>query len=127
MRGCAGVDGRAYSWGDCDGDSLGHAVSDCHVPHRLTSLSGMRVAHGAVCYTNGAAALTDGSVFVWGGGMWQGGIGGGTQGPRRVGSLRSGVPACYEVDKKFAFFTLNFKFKTHNIIPQKLRSVYLCV
>ena len=90
------VDGRAYTWGDCDGDSLGHAVEDCHEPRQLTSLAGVvRVSHGAVCYTNGAAATDDGSVYVWGGGMWQGGIGGGSQGPRRVG-LGGGVPPCYQ-------------------------------
>ena len=88
------VDGRAFAWGDSDGDSLGHSVDDCHIPHRLTSLAGLRVAHGALCYTNGAAALTDGQVYVWGGGMWQGGIGGGSEGPQRVG-FGGGVPPCY--------------------------------
>lgn len=85
---------RAYSWGDCDGDSLGHDVEDCHTPQRLASLAGLRVAHGAMCYTNGAAALTDGQVYVWGGGQWQGGIGGGSHGPQRVG-FGGGVPPCY--------------------------------
>ena len=88
------VDGRAYSWGDCDGDSLGHTHEMCHEPRRLTSLAGLRVAHSSVCYTNGAAALADGQVYVWGGGMWQGGIGGGAQGPQRVG-VGGGVPPCY--------------------------------
>ena len=49
-----------------------------------------------MCYTNGAAALTDGSVYVWGGSMWQGGIGGGSSAPRRVG-FGEGVPPCYQL------------------------------
>ena len=98
------VDGMAYTWGDCDGDSLGHGVPEeqyhvehheYHVPRRIVSLCGLRVAHGALCYTNGAAALSDGQVYVWGGGMWQGGIGGGSQGPQRVG-VGGGVPPCYQ-------------------------------
>ena len=65
------------------------------MPRRLTALTGLSVAHGALCYTNGAAALTDGSVYVWGGSMWQGGLGGGSSGPRRVG-WGAGVPPCYK-------------------------------
>lgn len=89
------VDGRAFSWGDCDGDALGHSGQTCHEPRRLDSLDGLRVAHAALSYTNGAAALTDGSVFVWGGGMWEGGMGGGRDGPARVGWC-GGVPPCYK-------------------------------
>jgi hypothetical protein len=88
------VDGRAFTWGDCDGGALGHAVAECHTPSRLVGLAGLRVAHGSVCYTNGAAALVDGAVFVWGGAMWEGGIGSGSLAPTRV-SLANGVPPCY--------------------------------
>ena len=88
------VDGRAFTWGDCDGDSLGHSIEMCHAPCRVSGLAGLRVAHGAVCYTNGAVALNDGSVFVWGGKMWEGGMGGGQVGPARV-SWGGGVPPCY--------------------------------
>ena len=88
------VDGRAFTWGDADGGSLGHSNDECHAPCRISGLAGLRVAHGAVCYTNGAVALNDGSVFVWGGGMWEGGMGGGQEGPARV-SWGGGVPPCY--------------------------------
>ena len=60
------VDGKAYAWGDCDGGSPGHNVGECHIRRWLASLAGLRVAHGGVCYTNGAAATEDGSVYVWG-------------------------------------------------------------
>ena len=89
------VDGRGFSWGDFDGGALGHDTVDCHVPTRLDGLTGLRVAHGAMCYPNGAAALSDGSVFVWGGGMWEGGLGGGQHTPSRV-SWGGGVPPCYK-------------------------------
>ena len=88
------TDGRAFSWGDCDGGALGHTVDECHSPTRLVGLTGVRVAHGAMCYPNGAAALTDGSVFVWGGAMWEGGMGGGQVAPSRV-AWGGGVPPCY--------------------------------
>ena len=88
------VDGRALSWGDCDGDALGHTNRECDAPFRVAGLAGLLVAHGDVCYTNGAVALKDGSVFVWGGGMWEGGLGSGQEGPSRV-AWGGGVPPCY--------------------------------
>ena len=36
-----------------------------------TSLRGVRMAHGALSYTNGAAATDDGRVYAWGGNCWQ--------------------------------------------------------
>ena len=90
------VDGRAFTWGDSDGDALGHSARECHVPTKLDGLAGLRATHGAVCYTNGAVALADGSIFVWGGGMWEGGIGGGTTSPTRV-ACAGVVPPCYKV------------------------------
>jgi len=89
------MDGRAFSWGDCDGDALGHEARRCDTPTWLTGLRWQRVAHGSLAYTNGAVATDQGRVFVWGGNMWQGGIAAGrdSRGPTEV--TWSGVPDCY--------------------------------
>ena len=60
-----------------------------------TSLRGVRMAHGALSYTNGAAATDDGRVYAWGGNCWQGGIAAGRSatGPTEV--AWGGVPRCY--------------------------------
>ena len=89
------VDGRVFTWGDADGNALGHANGHCHAPHWLTSLRGVRMAHGALSYTNGAAATDDGRVYAWGGNCWQGGIAAGRSatGPTEV--AWGGVPRCY--------------------------------
>ena len=65
---------------------LGHANAHCHAPHWLTSLRGARMAHGALSYTNAAAATDDGRVYTWGGNCWQGGIAAGRNatGPTEV-------------------------------------------
>ena len=39
--------------------ALGHAVAECHAPHCLASLRGVQIAHGALSYTNAAAASDD--------------------------------------------------------------------
>ena len=94
-----GVDGRVWTWGDGDGDALGHP-HPCHRPTRLAQLGGLRVAHASLSYTNGATATDGGRVFVWGGDYWQGGISRespgrapGARGPREI--TWSGVPAAY--------------------------------
>ena len=89
------VDGRVFTWGDADGNALGHANAQCHAPHWLTSLRGARMAHGALSYTNAAAATDDGRVYTWGGNCWQGGIAAGRNatGPTEV--AWGGVPSCY--------------------------------
>jgi len=89
------MDGRVFSWGDCDGDALGHTVMPCHTPHWLRSLRWQRLTHGSLSYTNAAVATDEGRVFVWGGNMWEGGIAGGreTAGPSEV--KWAGVPSCY--------------------------------
>ena len=52
-------------------------------------------AHGALSYTNAAAATDDGRVYTWGGNCWQGGIAAGRNatGPTEV--AWGGVPSCY--------------------------------
>ena len=30
------VDGRVFTWGDSDGNALGHGNGHCHAPHWLT-------------------------------------------------------------------------------------------
>jgi len=89
------VDGRVFSWGDSDGNSLGHERRNCHSPTWLRSLRWQKVSHGALSYTNGAVATDEGRVFVWGGKAWEGGIASG----RNIGEPSevswSGVPSCY--------------------------------
>jgi len=89
------VDGRAFTWGDADGDALGHTHRPCNEPHWLRSIRFQRVAHGSLAYTNGAVASDEGRVFVWGGNMWEGGIAEGraSRGPTEI--KWSGVPSCY--------------------------------
>jgi len=89
------MDGRVFSWGDADGNALGHDRQPCHSPHWLRSLRWQRVAHGAVAYTNAAVATDEGRVFMWGGNMWEGGIAEGrdSEGPTEV--HWAGVPSCY--------------------------------
>eukprot|EP00965_Chrysotila_dentata_P134367 4443424-Pleurochrysis_carterae.AAC.1 len=64
------VDGRAFSWGDSDGNALGHASRECHTPTLVPMPAGTRVAHGDLSYTNAAVATDDGRCFVWGGNSW---------------------------------------------------------
>jgi len=89
------MDGRVFSWGDCDGDALGHTTENCHLPVWLPTLRWHRVSHGSVAYTNAAVATDEGRVFVWGGNHWEGGIAEGrrTKGPSEV--KWRGVPSCY--------------------------------
>ena len=89
------LDGRVFTWGDSDGNALGHAVAECHAPHCLASLRGVQIAHGALSYTNAAAASDDGRCYMWGGNCWQGGIAAGRNatGPTEV--AWGGVPKCY--------------------------------
>ena len=47
------IDGRVFTWGDADGNALGHTNGQCDAPHWLSSLRGVRMAHGALAYTNG--------------------------------------------------------------------------
>merc|ERR1711871_741866 len=68
------VDGRVWSWGDCDGNALGHSNFNCHSPHWVTSLRGVHVAHGSLAYTNAAVATDEGRCYMWGGNMWEGGL-----------------------------------------------------
>eukprot|EP00928_Gymnodinium_smaydae_P030743 TRINITY_DN22775_c0_g4_i1.p1 TRINITY_DN22775_c0_g4~~TRINITY_DN22775_c0_g4_i1.p1 ORF type:complete len:1701 (+),score=392.27 TRINITY_DN22775_c0_g4_i1:58-5160(+) len=92
------VDGRVFSWGDCDGGALGHAERMCDTPHWLQSLRWQHVTHGALSYTNAAVATAEGRVFVWGGNAWEGGIArrqGGRDGPNEV--RWGNVPPCYKV------------------------------
>jgi len=65
------VDGRVLSWGDADGDALGHSTSPCHVPRLLTSLRGCHVTRGSLSYTNAAVATDQGRLYVWGGNGWE--------------------------------------------------------
>eukprot|EP00927_Polykrikos_kofoidii_P057530 TRINITY_DN5166_c0_g3_i1.p1 TRINITY_DN5166_c0_g3~~TRINITY_DN5166_c0_g3_i1.p1 ORF type:complete len:1629 (-),score=297.62 TRINITY_DN5166_c0_g3_i1:33-4919(-) len=89
------VDGRAFSWGDCDGNALGHTVTACHTPTWIKTLQWQRVAHGALAYTNGAVATMEGRVFVWGGHQWEGGIARGRHSALPTELSWSGVPSCY--------------------------------
>lgn len=89
------VDGRVFSWGDSDGNALGHERHYCHTPHWLQGLRWQRVSHGALAYTNGAVATDEGRVFVWGGNYWEGGIAAG-RGSEAVTEVKwNGVPSCY--------------------------------
>jgi len=66
-------DGRAWTWGDCDGGALGHtadAGGGCNVPKDLGVAGAVR---GSIAYTNGAVAAKDG-IYMWGGNRWKGGI-----------------------------------------------------
>ena len=65
------VDGRVLSWGDADGDALGHNTAPCHVPHLLTSLCGCHVTRGSLAYTNAAVATDQGRLYIWGGNGWE--------------------------------------------------------
>lgn len=82
------VDQRVFTWGDSDGDALGHTELECHTPRWLSEppLRGLRIAHGAIAYTNAAVATDDGRVFQWGGNAWERGVAGGrgARGPSEV-------------------------------------------
>ena len=85
-----------YSWGRGKDHRLGHGdAADQSTPREVAALRGAAVTEVALGNCHGAALASEGEVYVWGGGMWQGGIGGGSQGPRRVG-LGGGVPPCYQ-------------------------------
>ena len=89
------VDGRVFTWGDSDGNALGHTRMACHRPTWITALRGQHMAHASVSYTNGAVASDQGRCYVWGGNYWEGGIAGGrnSTGPTEV--AWGGVPSCY--------------------------------
>jgi alpha-tubulin suppressor-like RCC1 family protein len=91
------VDQRVFTWGDSDGDALGHSELECHTPKWLSEppLRGLRIAHGAMAYTNAAVATDDGRVFQWGGNAWERGVAGGrgVRGPSEV--EWAGAPPCY--------------------------------
>lgn len=89
------VDGRVFSWGDCDGGALGHHETACDTPHWIAALRWLKVTHGSLSYTNGAVATGEGRVFVWGGNAWQGGIAEGRATILPTEVRWSGVPACY--------------------------------
>jgi len=68
-------DGSVFTWGDCDGSSLGHQETRCHVPHPLDlEVADLSVDQASLAYTNGAVATRDGRIFMWGGGAWDHGI-----------------------------------------------------
>jgi len=91
------VDGKVYTWGDCDGNALGHDVQECHAPHWIRSLRWHKVAHGCVAYTNGAVATKEGRVFVWGGNYWEGGISAQENANHGTAEVHwKGVPSCYK-------------------------------
>jgi len=91
------IDGRVFTWGDADGDALGHSERECHRPKWLNEppLRGQVVLHGALAYTNAAVATEDGRVFHWGGNAWEAGVAGGrnTRGPSEL--VWEGAPPCY--------------------------------
>jgi len=89
------VDGRVFTWGDRDGDALGHTSHPCNNPTLLPTLRWQRVSHGSSSYTNAAVATDEGRVFMWGGNSWEGGIAADrdTTGPSEV--KWNGVPSCY--------------------------------
>ena len=68
------IDGRVFTWGDCDGGALGHSENACHEPTCVQALRGTRIAHGSLSYTNAAVASHDGLCYMWGGNAWLGGI-----------------------------------------------------
>mmetsp|Transcript_39584 Transcript_39584/g.93243 ORF Transcript_39584/g.93243 Transcript_39584/m.93243 type:complete len:1576 (-) Transcript_39584:125-4852(-) len=93
------VDGRVFSWGDADGNALGHETFPAHVPSWIPSLRAYKVTKGSLSYTNAAVATDKGRLFVWGGGMWEGGIAQQSRGDRGVAEVRwGGVPDCYMLD-----------------------------
>jgi len=73
-------DGRAFSWGDCDGLALGHQVKRCHVPQPVElpeaapGENALVLCRGSLAYTNGAVVTEKGRIFMWGGRLWQNGI-----------------------------------------------------
>ena len=95
------VDGRCFSWGDCDGNALGHAAARPPVdaPRLLASLRGADAVAGALSYTNGAVASKDGHVYCWGGNAWEGGICNDRASDADADVVArvawSGVPPCY--------------------------------
>eukprot|EP00929_Paragymnodinium_shiwhaense_P015417 TRINITY_DN12350_c0_g1_i1.p1 TRINITY_DN12350_c0_g1~~TRINITY_DN12350_c0_g1_i1.p1 ORF type:complete len:233 (+),score=27.61 TRINITY_DN12350_c0_g1_i1:196-894(+) len=89
------MDGRVFSWGDCDGNALCHDNVHCHEPHWVSSLRFQRVAHGSLSYTNAAVATDEGRVFVWGGNAWEGGIAQNRRSNEATEVKWSGVPSCY--------------------------------
>jgi len=93
------VDGRVFSWGDADGNALGHENFPAHSPTLIPGLGGHKVTHGSLSYTNAAAATDEGRLFVWGGGAWEGGIAQQAHGDRGVAEVQwAGVPSCYSLD-----------------------------
>ena len=90
------VDGRSFTWGDSDGDALGHGVQSCHTPQLVTSLRGLHALHASLSYTNGAIATSEGRIFVWGGNAWQGGIAAGRQATTPTEEKWAGVPRTYK-------------------------------
>eukprot|EP01044_Picomonas_judraskeda_P002987 COSAG03_NODE_231_length_10288_cov_49.012170_5_plen_488_part_00 len=93
------VDGRVFTWGDSDGDALGHEEEECNVPRVLAALRGCRVTRGAASYTNAAVATDQGRLYVWGGNAWEGGISGGrqSQGPSEIQWDRACMPQHYRL------------------------------
>jgi len=89
------VDGRVFTWGDSDGNALGHSRITCHQPQWISALRGQHMSHASVSYTNGAVASDQGRCYVWGGNCWEGGIAAGrnSTGPTEV--AWGGVPSCY--------------------------------
>uniref|UniRef100_A0A7S4BGY5 Uncharacterized protein n=1 Tax=Chrysotila carterae TaxID=13221 RepID=A0A7S4BGY5_CHRCT len=67
-------DGAAVTWGDSDGHGLGHTLGRCSVPTKVAIDD--PVAHAAIAFTSGILVTAKQAIYTWGGGMWDGGIGG---------------------------------------------------
>ena len=63
--------GELFTWGDCDGNALGHGpLVTTDVPREVAALQGHPVLRASCGYTNEGVLTRAGELYLWGGGMW---------------------------------------------------------
>eukprot|EP00943_MAST-04B_sp_MAST-4B-sp1_P000021 g21.t1 len=60
--------GQCYTWGDSDGNALGHGNTKCNEPQLLNE--NIRGNDGSMSYTSGSVCTFNNELLVWGGGEW---------------------------------------------------------
>jgi alpha-tubulin suppressor-like RCC1 family protein len=64
--------GELFTWGDCDGNALGHGPQvTTDVPRQVDALRANPVLRASCGYTNEGVLTRNGELFLWGGGMWE--------------------------------------------------------